>query len=124
MTIRLPTGRLLMDLPFDVFTSASVKYGVPSLSRPVGVGTFIGSEVHSRPILFFDIASTVFDTADGPTGMQQKIKVDIYCTPLSLLLRLNLSLCIVLLGLKRSSLLALARLARQECDQKATEKAT
>ena len=63
MTIRLPTGRLLMDLPFDVFTSASVKYGVPSLSRPVGVGTFIVSEVHSRPILFFDIASTVFDTA-------------------------------------------------------------
>ena len=48
MTIRLPTGRFLMDLPFDVFTSASVKYGVPSLARPVGVGTFIGSEVHSR----------------------------------------------------------------------------
>ena len=48
MTILLPTGRFLMDLPFDVFTSASVKYGVPSLARPVGVGTFIGSEVHSR----------------------------------------------------------------------------
>ena len=37
-----------MDLPYGVFTSASVKNGVPSLSRPVAVGTFIGSDVHSR----------------------------------------------------------------------------